>query len=70
MAGPQLTDALIRCSPGEDEPGTNGFFVSCFIREGSHAVAPRKKKSLKRRISTVGTQEDVVAPKRQARKLE
>ncbi len=24
------TDAVVRCSPGED--GTNGFFVSCFVR--------------------------------------
>lgn len=30
--GLDSADALIRCSPGEDKPGTNGFFVSCFIR--------------------------------------
>ncbi|KAF8753515.1 Splicing factor 1 helix-hairpin domain [Rhizoctonia solani] len=29
----KVSDALIRCLPGEDSPGTNGFFVSCFIRE-------------------------------------
>jgi len=28
------TEAVVRCSPGED--GTNGFFVSCFVRR-SHA---------------------------------
>jgi hypothetical protein len=28
------TEAIVRCSPGED--GTNGFFVSCFVRR-SHA---------------------------------
>ena len=26
-------DSLVRCSPGED--GTNGFFVSLFVRRGS-----------------------------------
>ena len=24
------TEAIVRCSPGKD--GTNGFFVSCFVR--------------------------------------
>ncbi|EUC54651.1 S-adenosyl-L-methionine-dependent methyltransferase [Rhizoctonia solani AG-3 Rhs1AP] len=28
-----ISEALVRCSPGEDDPGTNGFFVSCFVRE-------------------------------------
>ena len=26
-----LAESLLRCSPGED--GTNGFFVSCFVRK-------------------------------------
>lgn len=28
-----LADGVIRCVPGEDH--TNGFFVSCFIKEGT-----------------------------------
>ena len=27
------TEAIVRCSPGED--GTNGFFVSCFVRRSN-----------------------------------
>ncbi|QRV75108.1 SAM-dependent methyltransferase [Ceratobasidium sp. AG-Ba] len=26
-------NSLVRCSPGEDIPGTNGFFVACFVRK-------------------------------------
>lgn len=57
------TEAVIRCSPGED--GTNGFFVSCFVRrskaqlnigENEMATAGRKHDSIsaKRKLQTGG----------------
>ncbi len=36
----EMADSVIRCSPGEDH--TNGFFVSCFIREDSNTCIKRK----------------------------
>jgi putative methyltransferase len=39
-------DSLVRCSPGED--GTNGFFVSCFIRE-HHSELPQTESFKKRK---------------------
>ncbi|KAH7341727.1 S-adenosyl-L-methionine-dependent methyltransferase [Rhizoctonia solani] len=42
-----ISEALVRCSPGEDNPGTNGFFVSCFVREremGSQGGSHSKRK--------------------------
>lgn len=38
-----LSESLIRCSPGEDE--TNGFFVACFIRISRHesSIAVKRK---------------------------
>ncbi|KAG9088280.1 hypothetical protein FRC06_002114 [Ceratobasidium sp. 370] len=45
-------DALIRCSPGEDVPGTNGFFVACFVRERSCTSQPRNRGSLKRKATS------------------
>jgi len=38
-------DSLVRCAPGED--GTNGFFVSCFIREHDSALPPECSKKRK-----------------------
>jgi putative methyltransferase len=38
-------DNLVRCAPGED--GTNGFFVSCFIREQDSAPPPECSKKRK-----------------------
>jgi len=36
-------ESLIRCSPGED--GTNGFFVSCFVRTHiTHATEVKVKR--------------------------
>ena len=59
------TEAILRCSPGED--GTNGFFVSCFVRrskahlsdgETEMATAGRKHNpgaiSAKRKLQTEG----------------
>jgi len=34
------TEAIVRCSPGED--GTNGFFVSCFVRRGDAPLSVGK----------------------------
>lgn len=53
-------DSLVRCSPGED--GTNGFFVSCFIRE-RHCVLPRTEPLKKRKAET-----EEVAPEKRKRK--
>ncbi|KAG1734159.1 S-adenosyl-L-methionine-dependent methyltransferase [Suillus lakei] len=66
MTGTSDADSLVRCSPGED--GTNGFFVSCFIREHNYVlpqaeplkkrkaeteeVAPEKKKKRKNKVKT------------------
>ncbi|KAJ1307578.1 hypothetical protein OPQ81_001675 [Rhizoctonia solani] len=46
-----ITEALIRCSPGEDSPGTNGFFVACFIKETGrrsegHGFTSSKRKTV------------------------
>ncbi|KAG8932046.1 hypothetical protein FRC02_001735 [Tulasnella sp. 418] len=39
-------ESLVRCSPGED--GTNGFFVSCFVKQGSiYDVSGPNKAALK-----------------------
>jgi putative methyltransferase len=38
-------DSLVRCVPGED--GTNGFFVSCFIREQDSGIPPEHSKKRK-----------------------
>ncbi|KAG8740795.1 hypothetical protein FRC10_003904 [Ceratobasidium sp. 414] len=46
-------DALIRCSPGEDVPGTNGFFVACFVRERACTSQSREESSLKRKAMSV-----------------
>ncbi|OAX37772.1 S-adenosyl-L-methionine-dependent methyltransferase [Rhizopogon vinicolor AM-OR11-026] len=43
-------DSLIRCVPGDDD--TNGFFVSCFIRERDSALSPECSK--KRKLETEG----------------
>ncbi|CAE6390467.1 unnamed protein product [Rhizoctonia solani] len=46
------SDALIRCSPGEDN--TNGFFVSCFIREKRLGGINSKRKALVQGMENVG----------------
>ena len=67
------TEAIVRCSPGED--GTNGFFVSCFVRrsnayvsvgETEMATAGRKLDSgaisAKRKLQTEGDRDRIPAP--------
>lgn len=49
MMGTGHADSLVRCSPGED--GTNGFFVSCFIRE-PNSMLPQAEPSKKRKADT------------------
>ncbi|KAG1747086.1 S-adenosyl-L-methionine-dependent methyltransferase [Suillus paluster] len=49
MIGTGDADSLVRCSPGED--GTNGFFVSCFVREPNF-VLPQAEPSKKRKADT------------------
>ena len=36
-------ECVVRCSPGED--GTNGFFVSCFVRQSQEEVTKLGKRS-------------------------
>ncbi|CAE6437225.1 unnamed protein product [Rhizoctonia solani] len=62
------SDALIRCSPGEDSPGTNGFFVSCFIRETGAGEASERVPcpSAKRKIP-VAIEPGIGHPKRKRR---
>lgn len=48
-------ESLIRCSPGED--GTNGFFVSCFVKAHvtqSTEVKVKRKQSATALGSTAG----------------
>jgi putative methyltransferase len=37
---PDAADSLVRCLPGED--ATNGFFVSCFVKEDEMTTGKRK----------------------------
>ncbi|KAJ6570193.1 S-adenosyl-L-methionine-dependent methyltransferase [Mycena vulgaris] len=43
MAEPDDARSLIRCSPGED--ATNGFFVSCFVRQVAQTPVANKRKA-------------------------
>ncbi|KAF7424276.1 hypothetical protein PC9H_009582 [Pleurotus ostreatus] len=43
MNAPESAESLIRCSPGED--GTNGFFVSCFVKRTKDPMKKRKNPS-------------------------
>ncbi|KIK47442.1 hypothetical protein CY34DRAFT_799403 [Suillus luteus UH-Slu-Lm8-n1] len=61
MKGTGDASSLVRCSPGED--GTNGFFVSCFIRE--HNSVPPQTESLKKRKAET---EEVTAEKRKRKR--
>ncbi|KAG1781528.1 S-adenosyl-L-methionine-dependent methyltransferase [Suillus placidus] len=60
MKGTSDADSLVRCSPGED--GTNGFFVSCFIRE-HNSVLPQTEPLKKRKVET-----EEVAPEKRKKK--
>ncbi|KAF8604281.1 S-adenosyl-L-methionine-dependent methyltransferase [Ceratobasidium sp. AG-I] len=62
------TESLIRCSPGEDNPGTNGFFVSCFIRH--KPSLPLVEITRKRRNPTIEDDRLPVRRKREAHKAE
>lgn len=53
--------SLIRCSPGED--ATNGFFVSCFIRQ-----VESKKRKLGDVMSAVQEEEEKVPSKKKRKK--
>ncbi|EIN03703.1 S-adenosyl-L-methionine-dependent methyltransferase [Punctularia strigosozonata HHB-11173 SS5] len=44
MDDPEDADSVIRCSPGED--ATNGFFVSCFVKETKSSGKKRSAESL------------------------
>ncbi|KAG2058485.1 williams-Beuren syndrome critical region protein 20 copy A [Suillus hirtellus] len=61
MQGTGDADSLVRCCPGED--GTNGFFVSCFIRE-HNSVLPQTDSSKKRK----GEIEEVTPEKRKKKR--
>ncbi|OJA11980.1 hypothetical protein AZE42_10675 [Rhizopogon vesiculosus] len=50
MMGTGDADSLVRCVPGDDD--TNGFFVSCFIREHDSTLSPECSK--KRKAETEG----------------
>ncbi|KAJ8586927.1 williams-Beuren syndrome critical region protein 20 copy A [Rhizopogon salebrosus TDB-379] len=56
-------DSLVRCVPGED--GTNGFFVSCFIREQDSTSPPERSK--KRKAETDGVALEKKKKKRKKR---
>lgn len=63
-------EALIRCSPGEDNPGTNGFFVSCFARDISSGNALKFDTKRKRRRLTAEDDGQSGRRKREAWKSE
>lgn len=51
-------ECMVRCSPGED--ATNGFFVSCFVRQsqgGLTKLGKRKRSSVKHGADEVETGE-------------
>lgn len=51
-----LAESLVRCSPGED--GTNGFFVSCFVRKSQSSTIdiPPIKQGSKRKALDGGVE--------------
>ncbi|KAG2147675.1 S-adenosyl-L-methionine-dependent methyltransferase [Suillus clintonianus] len=61
MTGTGDADSLVRCSPGED--GTNGFFVSCFIREHNCVLPQAEPLKKKRKPET-----EEVAPEKRKKK--
>lgn len=61
MKGTGDAGSLVRCSPGED--GTNGFFVSCFIRE-HNSLLPQTEPLKKRKAET----EEVTIQKRKRKR--
>ncbi|KAI0312107.1 S-adenosyl-L-methionine-dependent methyltransferase [Amylostereum chailletii] len=59
LASDSDTQAVVRCSPGED--ATNGFFVSCFVRRMPTSVGTKRKDRSE-------TTDDDPAPKTNKRK--
>ncbi|KAJ7086076.1 S-adenosyl-L-methionine-dependent methyltransferase [Mycena belliarum] len=68
MTDPDDATSLIRCMPGED--ATNGFFVSCFIRQHPNPVAALSKRKAESQdeneVHDGG--EDMERPKRKKKK--
>ncbi|KAJ7746636.1 S-adenosyl-L-methionine-dependent methyltransferase [Mycena metata] len=62
MTVPEDATSLIRCSPGED--ATNGFFVSCFVRQEVEVSLPNKRKADAEEEDASG----VAMPKRKKKK--
>lgn len=52
--------SLVRCSPGED--ATNGFFVSCFVRQQDNS------KKRKGSPSQLGEDQNIMASRRKKKK--
>ena len=60
-------DSLVRCSPGED--GTNGFFVSLFVRRGNvHNEQPGMSIDSKKRKTMSDENDELPATKRKRKK--
>ena len=60
-------DSLVRCSPGED--GTNGFFVSLFVRKGSvHDERSGMSIDSKKRKTMSDENDELPATKRKRKK--
>ena len=60
-------DSLVRCSPGED--GTNGFFVSLFVRRGSvHDEQSEMSMDSKKRKTMSDENDELPATKRKRKK--
>jgi 25S rRNA (cytosine2278-C5)-methyltransferase len=59
----ELASCLVRCSPGED--ATNGFFVSCFVKQ---AVEFAEIKGTKRPNDVPNDNEDRPSKKRKKKK--
>lgn len=68
FGAPSCTESLIRCSPGDDNPGTNGFFVSCFVRDTSNTS--EVKATRKRRKPTMEDDRQSVRRKQELPKAE
>lgn len=59
-------DSLVRCSPGED--GTNGFFVSLFVRRSSVHGEQSGVSIDSRKRKTMGDENDELPAKKRKRK--
>ena len=60
-------DSLVRCSPGED--GTNGFFVSLFVRRSNaHGEQSEMRIDSKKRKTMSDENDELPATKRKRKK--